>query len=48
MLSIVPSSDNSVLYAEVRSTIEYVAIVPSTDSRVDFSIRKNSHPENVS
>ena len=46
-VTIVPSSDNSVLYA-VRNTIEYVTIVPSTDSKVDFSIRKNSHPENVS
>ena len=49
--TIVPSSDNSALYAEggeVMSTIEYVTIVPRTDSRVDFSIRKNSHPENVS
>ncbi len=38
----------SVLYADVISTTEYVTIVPSTDSKVDFSTRKNSHPENVS
>ena len=38
----------SVIYPEVISTTEYVTIVPITDNKVDFSIRKNSHPENVS
>jgi len=38
----------SVIYPEVISTTEYVTIVPITDNKVDFSIRKNLDPENVS
>jgi len=47
-VTIVPSTESSVLYPEVMSTTEYVTIVPSTESKVDFSMRKNPQPEKVS
>ena len=48
MITIELRTGNSVLYPEVISTIEYVTIVLSTDNKVDWSIRKNPHPEKVS
>ena len=37
MLSLVPSTDISVLYPGVMSITEYATIVPSTDNSVLFS-----------
>ena len=48
IVTILLSTNNIVLYPEIMSTTEYVTIVLSTDNKVDCSIRKNPHPENVS